>query len=641
MENESKRILDIIKKDDIKEFDRLIFKKKNLRLGRFPLLSIAYLYGSQGIYSRFQGKLLSPEFTNYNSILEEPVALYDDFKKVAGKCLRFYLEDVVEPVEMLAIMGKSELLQKIWIYAPKTQRTLQNIKNIYSIIHNESIEISEDAITLPKIKGSKDQFKGYIYAGFIHLAIVLSCLAIVFVYLVSFGVGTTVFPYKSTNNFFNISNNGVASIDKDLTLSKDYKPTDSSATIVGNNNVITIEKLPLINSFSGKLSDLTIVIKLSETDITGDSAVIMENNGVLENVKVVFGGSFVEDSDIDNLYLSALVHENNGTINNCSAFLNISFKGNGDGNAYFSSISSINNGDIIGCSLEENSRILADTVDICGISAVNNKLIENCSSNGYLYQFSNKSFEIVQDGETTVYSWNPNVAGICLNNNSDIKGCSNFANIEIKSEATSSHSNILGGIVCSNLGNVLNCKNTGELVLNTDNYNAYVGGIVAINDRKEGDYGNYILSSVSECSQNGEISVKAGKYIAFAGGIVGENLGAVSGCKGYTSFTLEGEQTFAGGILGADLINSSLNNIYYNYYTNHNSYVKSETAPQPYPIILVESTTTDSYGNKKTTITPYLSEDKTFTDSANNVFYGNYNFAYDNIDDLIKAEGDM
>lgn len=637
MEYDSLKILQIIKKDDVVEFDRLIFKGKNLRLGRFPILSIAYLYDAQGIYSRYQGKLLSPAFSQY-TLLDEPEEIYSKFKTVSGKCMRFYLDDIVEPTEMLALLGKSELLSKLWQYAPKSQKIIHNISSIYSINHNVNVEVTENNIVLPKIKGSKARWNKYLYSACFNFSFVIICVALVFIYLLAFGLGTNSFPYVAKDNLEGLSQSSITIVNKNLSVNEDFIATDSSATIIGNGNSITLETLPLFKDFSGKMENLTIYIDLKDKEIFDNSAIILNNSGTIRNVNVVLKGDFYENTQDKDLYLSALVHENTGKIEECSIFTDISFSGDGNGNAYFAGVCSINNGEIRNCSLYKESKIIADTVDICGITAENNNIVENCYSYGYLYQYSDKSFEVESDGETTVYSWNPNVAGIALNNNSTISNCINYATLEIESKANSSHSNLLGGIVCTNSGDIKDSANNGSLIVKTDDFNAYVGGIAAINDRMDGEYGNYVRATISNCSQNSDITVKAGKYLAFAGGIVGENLGSVSYSKAISSFTIEGEQTFAGGLIGAELVNFATNTIYYNYYTYQNAYVKTDTATLPYPIILVESTTTDEYGNKKTSLTPYLAEDKTFYDDKNNVFYGNYNFAYDSVEELRQAE---
>lgn len=638
MESEAIKILAIIKNDNVKEFDRIVFKRKNLCLGRFPILSIAYLYGAQGIYSKFQGKLLSPEFAKYTT-LEEPDELYTKFKNVAGKCLRFYLNEIVEPTEMLALLGKSELLTKIWIYAPKTPRILQNISSIYSINHNVDVEVSENSINVPRIKGSKSDQKKYLHSAVFNFYFVLMSVCFLLVYFFIVGIGTNSLPYIAKDNFTGLSNSGTTTMKKNLTINEAYSATDFSANIKGNNNTLFLEKLPLFNDFSGTLEDLSVVVELDTLTLKENTAIILTNNGTIKNVNIIFKGSFIENTTEEEIYLSSLVHENNGLIENCTAFVDITISGDGNSNAYFASMTSINNGEIKGCTLKEDSKIIADTIDICGIASINNNLVDNCSVYGYLYQYSNKSFELENGGETVNYSWNPNVSGISLNNNATIANSSNYAKLEVQSKAQGSHSTYCGGIACSNTGTISNCSNTGTIIVSSDDYNAYVGGIVAVNDRTDGEYGNYVYATVTECYQNGEITLSAGRYLALAGGIAGQNFGALSYCTSITSFSVQGNQAFAGALVGADLVTNMLNSVYYNRYTYQNVFLKTDVAPQPNPIIVIESTETDEYGNKNTTLTPYIAEDKTFYDAENNVFYGNYNFAYDSIEDIYNTEG--
>ena len=83
------RILEAIKQDDLALFSVLTDKSKNLLFGRFPLLSLCYLYNAKHIIKKFETELL--KVTNYN-LVQENVEIYQAFKKVAGKALRLYIK---------------------------------------------------------------------------------------------------------------------------------------------------------------------------------------------------------------------------------------------------------------------------------------------------------------------------------------------------------------------------------------------------------------------------------------------------------------------------------------------------------------------------------------------------------------------
>ena len=109
LDNELNQLFDAVKKDDCETFFNLT---KNTRLGstcfgRFPVLSLMYLYGSDKLVKNFEKKLLE---VGVYTVVDEPEEIYPVFKEKAKKCLRLYVDKdaVVSPLEMLLILGRGD-----------------------------------------------------------------------------------------------------------------------------------------------------------------------------------------------------------------------------------------------------------------------------------------------------------------------------------------------------------------------------------------------------------------------------------------------------------------------------------------------------------------------------------------------------
>ena len=88
MENQKvKQIFEAVKNDDLKTFESLILSSSDLNIcfGRFPLLSVCYLFDSLRILNKFEKYLISK--SSY-SIEIEPYEVYLKFKTKAKKSIR-------------------------------------------------------------------------------------------------------------------------------------------------------------------------------------------------------------------------------------------------------------------------------------------------------------------------------------------------------------------------------------------------------------------------------------------------------------------------------------------------------------------------------------------------------------------------
>ena len=142
-------LLQAIKKDDIKAFNALMEKNSNgaYRLGRFPVLSLLYLYKSRKILSSYEAELL--KISNYEE-LREPVEISKKFAAKAGKCLRLYWGEVVSPQEMLLILDKTKRLKRIFPLAKPSEQVKRRLQQIYSIKYSLGVRFEGDEIIIEK-----------------------------------------------------------------------------------------------------------------------------------------------------------------------------------------------------------------------------------------------------------------------------------------------------------------------------------------------------------------------------------------------------------------------------------------------------------------------------------------------------------
>ena len=150
MESEkSKLIFEAIKKDDDTAFAKIVQSNTDLkiRFGRFPLLSVCYLFESNKILSRFENAMIS-----YGIFTEEEeyFEIYEKFKSQAKKALRLYYDDssIVYPAEMLAILDKRSSLVANYRKLYKNDIVVANIKRIFSLNSGLDIEISTAYVKL-------------------------------------------------------------------------------------------------------------------------------------------------------------------------------------------------------------------------------------------------------------------------------------------------------------------------------------------------------------------------------------------------------------------------------------------------------------------------------------------------------------
>lgn len=513
-----------IKEDNVKGFDTLITDRLlSLKLGRFPLLSLMYLNKSYSLLAKYENRL--KEVTDADYIKDdEPQAIYNDFKNVVGKAMRFYLSDsTVEPEEMLAIMGASQKLENEWLTFQRYPSSIENIKRIYQLNFDQTITVTRMEIKLPKIKVKSK--KNNMFNAFIVVSLVFALFCAISITSICeiIGLGTAEKPIKADNIeiiYGNANKNFILS--DNLSINNDHFETIES--LDGNEKIIYLSSFPFIKTLNGTLKNVTFVIdgEFEAKDI--HTSVIQTNNGSIENVNVIINASFNEIDTKNDLYISALVGTNKGTINDCTVTGEVSLIGNAQGNAYYSSIASVNDGEIMNCTVKDGS-ITAENVDIAGLVIDNNGGIYSSINKVDISQKETVAFENENSG------WNPNCTGIAINNYGTIERCVNEGKIEAYSITDKNYQILVGGLAINNTGNITDCTNKGDINAYSPNCSVFAGGLVATNVQEYNQAtASFTFGTIEDSRNYGYIYAKVTgeeENQIYAGGLTAINQGNI------------------------------------------------------------------------------------------------------------------
>lgn len=524
-----KQLLDSIKKDDIKSFTFLMQDNAdfNLCIGRFPILSLLYLYSSFKILAKFEHRLMA--IHNYR-VESEPLSIYKDFRKVAGKSLRFFSGDeIVYPILMLAVLNEGVILKNRYRFLYKNANICSIIENIYNLNHKIHVEVDDDFIDIPDRKMTAKHYVLSAVIGFIFCAMFVFCSLIIPYVVNRNGIGTQLKPIKiaSSAEFELALEKGERHyiLESDITIGGYSSAIELfSGSLDGANHTLNIEgeiSASFIQSLVGSIKNLKIKLNNNTVKITQNTAIITQkNSGKIENCEIL--GNFTQEYNAnDEVFVGLFVAENFGEISDCRVGVSGSLTNNKKSNAYFGLFAGVNNvnGKILNC-VAEKGIVIADTVDLAGVTGQNNGLIKSSVNKANIAQTSSKQ-------------WHPNVAGIAVSNYGSIELCENLGDISSKSEGNVADDGLyyvfIGGMSCENFGNILSCVNKGKIEGLGEVSNVVAGGISAQNIKDEEYEG-----VVKQCRFDSAIYAKADSAQVCAGGLVGINSSVIlnSGATG-------------------------------------------------------------------------------------------------------------
>ena len=557
------KILEAIKKDSVSSFKYLVENREYLSLcyGRFPILSLCYLWGSWRIISKFEKDLT--QITNY-IFVEEDEESYIKLKKNSKRALRLFVGDgkVIEPYEMLAVLESNIRLKRYLKKYPVDEKDYKRLERIYLMTRKQETSINNGRIKIKREKISTGKLITIIVSTFVCcVLIVLSSLFLYFTNLVPNGTQDHPYVIRSGESFANLVDE-TAYVDLDADITVDALDKDYTGNFNGNNHTITINNFsePLFNNMKGYIHDLTIVMNNCTLNAEDHLApVCIDNDGTLENVSVVINSCTI--NIVNNVtesgtsrYVGLICARNYGNIKSCKVTVNnLALNGVGNVNTCFGAIAGYNNYVVDGCSTLEGN-ITSDTIDMGGIVGENTQTgsVLNCTNDANIKQ------------ETSLLTWSPNVAGIVYMNDGLIQNCINNGTISAyqTGETTDTLNVFAAGIACVNNYVIMHCKNTGDIVVESKSSIVFMGGICGYSRAQN----MYNRPQIESCGSIGKAIIKNNESLnTYCGGIIGFN-GSSIVTYAFTSWTLETDMDttniYSGGICG--LINGM--NSQGNYY---------------------------------------------------------------------------
>ena len=571
LEDIESEIFNAIKADDIKSFETHVSKGAvlNISFGRFPILSLCYLYNAKKIIAKYEDRLLS--ISTYTRV-EENLEMYTLFKQKAGRMLRIYAgkDNIIHPLEMLAILNQASRLESVYAKASKTNRQIENIQLIESIKQSKEVKATETKIVMPKQPLDKNLLKVAIafMAVFLIVAIAFSGLAVYINYL---GNGSEERPYRVVSYSQlkqAINDNAYIVLNKDIDVDE-ISFEEFSGVIDGNGHTITIsnQQASMFKSMSGTIKNLNININANVESNVEFGLISSNLKGSINSVNIEINGSmkYTGSASSGMIYFSTLAITNEGSISNVILSGNIDVIGNGNSDVVYGAVAN-NKSTIEYITIDCNANL--SEVNGANVSYLNQGSIENAVNNGKVIQTSN------------AYNCDLLVSSIAVENYGTIKNCQNNGELEIDAINESGVYSRIGGIACTNTKLIEHCKNTGKIICNAK-YTVFVlGGISAIGDRYYQDE----LPTYKECASCGdvEISVEDSRSMGYIGGIVGgyDNYGYIDFVDNYSIMDVNtiGEYNLLliGGMAGLWPSNGTLANNAYLFTTTvlHGIYVR-------------------------------------------------------------------
>lgn len=497
-----------IKEDNNALFVSSFKGNENICFGRFPVLSLCYLYKAKSILRKYK-KDLSIKIIKYK-IVDEPFDVYKIFKGKAGRCLRLYMgESIITPIEMLAILNKDNGVKNQFKNYKKDEKVLQNLKAIY-LINCQRFEVNGNKVKIGKKPLNLHQTKLRKIALSVSLAVVLfvSVLFTTINFTTGFGVSFSPFVISCEEQFYKaLSSDGHYKLTNDITIDKPLKNLNFSGVLEGNNHTLYFKEVPnenLIKTNTGTIQNLNIVYKNCEKEISTSLSLFVEkNDGKINNINITCENLnlTINKNSNTNTYINAIANINNGTINNCDVLLNLNATGTGNGECYISGIAGLNNKTINDCTIKQNSSIVSVDADVTGIVYSNEKngVISNCKNYAVLQQTS-------ANGD-----WSPNISGVALTNYNIIKNCYNYGEITATSTYQAEElggSVYTSGICVINYAKIEHCINKANINTSSKRGMIYCGGINAIN-----------YSIIDKCLSNANLLASSNNGLVYCGGI--------------------------------------------------------------------------------------------------------------------------
>ena len=500
------RLLQVIEKDDVKAFGALMNESQcgKCRLGRFPVLSLLYLYDARKITAAYEERLL--KVSTWKE-LREPASVAKLFSGKAGKCLRLYVSEVVSPLEMLLILDKTKRLKKIYPLTNPSDAVKTRLQSIYSVKYSLGIKFEGNEIKLDRRPLTRREKRKV-------LAVCLACFFAVAVIVAVPVTTVALLPAEGEITKFSQIDFGsqtTYTLKKDITVPENYSGGKVNCSFIGGGHKLILGKNATLGEFNGRMSDLEVQTSGSPifTECTVNAELSNVTVHVDANVEISKSTSYYAVTHYGTFMGAALIAIlNNGTFDGVTVNVegNLSVSGEGmaeGGELIFGGMVMVNSYKYITAAQRSYGTIKNCTVNYSDFS-LDGELNANASFGGIVGANSGVVEDCTVTGEITADTFD--LAGACYYNGNTLSGVVNTANLTQTSESDK-WSPVVGGIVIENASLVVYCKNTGDLTLEGRG-TAISGGIAARS------YGQ-----ISYCMSDGDITATAS--VAFVGCIFG------------------------------------------------------------------------------------------------------------------------
>ena len=608
----NERLLQAIKNDDVKEFESCmgVTHCGSVRLGRFPTLSLMYMYNSRRLVRAYEKSFLKS--ATWQDI-GEPMELSAKFRAVAGKCLRLYLNETVSPVEMLLLLNNNIRLKKVFPLSRAATPVRQRLKDIYYIRWGLQAQFVRNKIVLqrrPMTRAEKLRWLTSAMCVVLCVAIIVSMPFVVntFAPFIADGDGVVNVTKWEQIKFGSAK---TYALKNDVTVPDNYFAKELNCDLRGNGHTVTVQGNGLFGDINGKLTDIVfetngsplaenVTLSAEVDSVTVNATVDMStdkaigffannNYGTITNVVVNVTGSLsaTVTDDVRSYRCGGIVAANyftqtgensffDGTLKGCVAnYNNFTLQGQLEADASFGGIVGKNEASIEDC--QANGAILADTFDVAGICSENNYIVAKCVNNADITQ------------QTELVGWNPIAVGIVVNNNYVVDQCKNKGSISSVSTGSTTGETTptayAAGIAYQSLAQsshayVQYCTNSGDISASASQINANASGIcnissgyvsMCVNTGKVDANGaiavevagivSFSYGNVYYSINRGEISVES-QQEARVGGIVGTSYLDTVECYSTGNIVVKGDVCYVGGILGYSMYISGANRLY-------------------------------------------------------------------------------
>ena len=547
-------ILQTVKDDNLALFSAYIEGKESLCFGRFPLLTLLYMYEADKIIAKYRDVLSG--IRKY-TIVEEPFELYKKFREIAGKSLRLYRDEeaVVTPIEILAILKKDRLVKKFYNKFYITERAKRNLKAIYKQSH---LKVSIDGDNINIAHRPLEYRQRRVYGGALILSSSFAALITILCVLVGgiygFGIASSPFKIYTEKQLYRALNSGgnyVLAADINITNFKGG--IEFTGTLNGDGYILYVDSLPeysIVETNKGTLKNLNVIYESVTANIeTETSLLVTHNEGVINGVNIICvdaNFNYVKDAN-KIISVCGFATNNRGEISDSYILMTAGVTSTGNGEGFISGYTINNSGVIKNCEFVKDSSIVADTVDVAGF-VVENKYgssVYECTNNCVITQTS------TQDG------WSPTIAGISLTNYGTIEDCINRGSLTNNSDNMNVQANgivYVGGISAYNYGDIVKCFNSGDINVYSKMLMVYSGGVFAYADGHEKD-NKTITARIINCGIKADINVETvdDKAYIFVGGVGGYLCGEITECFSMANILTEydDKKAFVGTFLGA------------------------------------------------------------------------------------------